>query len=98
MRLVARFGQVVTGRVERRWIREVWGHPEVESFKAPRLQQLEPEIIDLEAAGDVIGALLMSGVRPGLRLPVEERLSAWWTWGVTSPIPISARPMARPGC
>ena len=53
VRLVARFGQVVTGRVERRWIREVWGHPEVESFKAPRLLEAEPEIIDLESAGDV---------------------------------------------
>ena len=53
VRLVASFGQVVTGRVERRWIREVWGHPEVESFKAPRLLEAQPEIIDLEAAGDV---------------------------------------------
>ncbi len=54
VKLVARFGQVVTGRIERRWIREVWGHPEVESCKAPRLLQTEPEIIDLEAAGDVV--------------------------------------------
>jgi subtilisin family serine protease/outer membrane protein OmpA-like peptidoglycan-associated protein len=53
VRLVARFGQVVTGRVERRWIREVWGHPDVISFKAPRLLRAEPEIIDLEAASDV---------------------------------------------
>ncbi|MFZ0726841.1 MAG: S8 family serine peptidase [Desulfobacterales bacterium] len=52
MRLVARFDQVVTGRVERRWIREVWGHPEVVSLKAARLLQTEPEIIDLETAGD----------------------------------------------
>ncbi len=53
VRLVARFGQVMTGRVERQWIREVWGHPDVISFKAPRLLEAEPEILDLEAAGDV---------------------------------------------
>lgn len=53
VRVVAEFGRVVTGRIERRWIREVWEHPEVLSFKAPRLLQVESEINDPEAADDL---------------------------------------------
>lgn len=53
LRVVVGLGPVVTGRVARRHVREVWGHPDVVSFKAPRLLQVEPDLIDLEAAGDV---------------------------------------------
>ncbi len=52
VRVVARFGPIITCRTERRYIREVWSHPDVLSFKAPRLVAVEPEIFDLEAAND----------------------------------------------
>jgi|GEM_PF-1134747 len=71
VRVVARFGPVVTGRVERGRLRQVRAHPEVVSVKAPRLLALEDEV-PLEASPLTLEPL-PSDVRRPADLPETGR-------------------------
>jgi subtilisin family serine protease len=53
IRPIAAFGAIVTCRIQRRYIHEVWGHPDVVSFKAPRLLAVEPDVIESDEALDL---------------------------------------------
>lgn len=54
VRVVAIAGDIATCRLQRQWIRDVWGNNNVISLKAPRLIQLDLPVADAAEAEDLV--------------------------------------------